>query len=58
MTEYKIVFRGNEDGGLDVEVEVIGEDDNTVTRIGDYFYGKIQSQLERFAEELNSEVEE
>lgn len=58
MTEYKIVFRGNEDGSMNVEVEVIGEDDNAVTRIGDYFYGTIQSQLERFAEELDSEVEE
>lgn len=55
MTEYHIVFKENEDGSMDIDVEVIGEDNNAVTRIGDYFYGMIQSQLERFAEELESE---
>lgn len=55
MTEYKIVFKGNEDGSMDINVEVIGEDNNAVTRIGDYFYDMIPSQLNRFAEELESE---
>lgn len=55
MTEYRIVFKGNEDGSMDIDVEVVGEDNTAVTRIGDYFYGMIQSQLERFAEELENE---
>lgn len=55
MTEYHIVFKENEDGSMDIDVEVVGEDNTAVTRIGDYFYGMIHSQLDRFLEELESE---
>lgn len=55
MTEYHIVFKENEEGSMEVFAEVIGEDHTPITNIGDYFYGMIQSQLEKFAEELESE---
>lgn len=55
MSEYRIVFKDDGEGGMDVYPEVVGEDETPITKIGDYFYSKIQDQLERFAEELESE---
>jgi len=55
MSEYHIVFKENEDGSMDLGVEIIGEDNTATTKIGDYFYGMIHSRLDRFLEELESE---
>jgi len=55
MSEYHIVFKENEDGSMDLGVEIIGEDDTATTKIGDHFYTLIKNAISKLEEELEDE---
>ena len=51
MTEYRIIFKGNSDGSLDIDAEVFGEDGNVTTRIGDHFFKMIKREVDELLED-------
>lgn len=51
MTEYRIIFKEEPDGSMTVDCEVIGEDNNVVTIIGDHFFKHIKDTIDELLED-------
>lgn len=51
QSEYRIIFKSEPDGSMSINAEVIGEDNNVVTMIGDHFFKHIKDTVDNLLED-------